>query len=76
MKRYEAFLIRYEMGMRKNGYKSEADTIKHCREEFHLFCNEPDLTDEEIDELVEEVKETTQILKERAANGLENSSRD
>ena len=54
MKRYEAFLIRYEMGMRKKGYKSEADRIKDVVYNNRLLHNLPDYPDTQRERLHKE----------------------
>lgn len=57
MKRFEAYLIRYEMNLRKLGnHERELDLVKDIHKQFKFFENSPDLTEEDVKQLEEEVR--------------------
>lgn len=57
MKRFEAYLIRLENGFRKlKDHKKELDMVQSIHDAYGMFCNAPDLTDEEMSALADEIR--------------------
>ena len=72
MKRFEAYLIRLKIGFRKNkSSENELRLVQAIHDAYIRFRDEPDLTDEEKEELADELRKAN----ERRRND-ENSSRD
>lgn len=57
MKRFEAYLIRLEIGLSKlKDHKKESDLVRAIHKAYMMFCDVPDLTDEEMSALADEIK--------------------
>ena len=57
MKRFEAYLIRLEIAFRKlKDHKNELDMVRSIHSAYRMFCNDPDLTDEEMSALADEIR--------------------
>lgn len=57
MKRFEAYLIRLEISFRKlKDHKNELDMVRAIHSAYKMFYNEPDLTDEEMSALADEIR--------------------
>ena len=57
MKRFEAYLIRLEIGLHKlKDHKNELDLVQSIHSAYKMFCDEPDLTDEEMSALADKIR--------------------
>lgn len=57
MKRFEAYLIRLEISFRKlKDRKNELVVVRSIHAAYKMFCDEPDLTDEEMSALADEIR--------------------